>query len=168
MRRLGVREDRILLVQSNVANTYERVGRRDDALRIRRETYSRTLKLNGEEDEHTLRAANNYADSLANLECFKEAKSLLRKMMPVARRVLGEGHRLTLRMKKIYARALYNDDDATLDDLRKAVTTLEDAGRTARRVLGGAHPLTVEIERGLQKSRAVLRARETQSSSARA
>ena len=111
----------------------------------------------------TLISASNYAASLVNLGRFEEAKALLRKMMPLAQRVLGEGHRLTLRMKKIYARALYNDDDATLDDLRKAVMTLEDTARTARRVLGAAHPLTVDMEKSLQAARAALRARETPS-----
>ena len=61
----------------------------------------------------------------------------------------------------IYAKALYKDDAATLDDLREAVTTLVETERTARRVLGGAHPLTAQIEGGLRKSRAKLRARET-------
>ena len=64
-----------------------------------------------------------------------EAKALLRKMTPVARRVLGESHEITLHSRTIYAQALYADPDATLDDDREAVTTLEDAERTARRVL---------------------------------
>ena len=66
--------------------------------------------------------------------------------MPVARRVLGESNDITLRMRWIYAAALYNDTGAALDDHREAVTTLEDAERTARRVLGGAHPTTVGVE----------------------
>ena len=74
-------------------------------------------------------------------------------MMPVARRVLGETHEITLRTRKIYAQALYNDPGATLDDLREAATTLEDTERTARRVFGGAHPLTVDIERALRQTR---------------
>ena len=74
------------------------------------------------------------------LKRFEEAKSLLRKTMPVARRVLGESHDLTLRMRWSYAAALYEDNGATLDDLREAVTTLEETTRIARRVLGGAHP----------------------------
>ena len=86
--------------------------------------------------------------------------------IPVARRVLGDGHELTLRMKKIYADVLYRNTAATLDDLREAVTTLEDAGRIARRVLGRAHPGAVGIEDSLRDARAVLRARETPSTSA--
>ena len=58
--------------------------------------------------------------------------------------------------------ALYKDPAATLDDLREAVRTLEDAAPIVRRVFGGSHPLTVEIELSLRKTRAVLRARETQ------
>ena len=97
----------------------------------------------------------------SSLRRFEEAKSLYRKSMPVARRVLGESHELTLRMRWIYAKALYQDDGATLDDLRGAVTALEDAGRIARRVLGSTHPVTAGIERELRRSRAALRARET-------
>ena len=52
------------------------------------------------------------------------------------------------------------DPGATLDDLRESVTTLEDTERIARRVFGGAHPHLLFVERRLQNSRAVLRARE--------
>jgi len=95
---------------------------------------------------------------------FEEAKSLMRKTTPVARRVLGEGHRLTLKMRWVYAQTIYMDAGATLDDRREAVTTLEDAERTARRVFGGAHPLTEGIGEDLERSRAALRAREPPSS----
>ena len=81
--------------------------------------------------------------------------------MPVARRVLGEAHRLTLKMRWAYARALYGDPDATLDDLRECVMTLEETERIAQRVLGGAHPLTTEIGDNLRLSRATLQTAET-------
>ena len=82
-------------------------------------------------------------------------------MMPVARRVLGECHELTLKMRWIFAKALYLDDGATLVDLREAVETFEETERTARRVLGGTHPLTEDFEHDLRQSRAVLHAYET-------
>ena len=81
----------------------------------------------------------------------------------MARRVLGEGHKLTLMMRWYYAAALCEDPGAALKDLREAVATLEETERTARRVLGGAHPDVVSIEGNLQRARAVLRARETPS-----
>ena len=118
------------------------------------------MKLLGEEHHNTLLAANNYAASFFNLRRFEEAKSLLRKTIPVAQRILGEGHRLALRMRTIYAVALSCNDGATLDDLREAVTTLEDSERIARRVLGGAHPVTEGTECALQEAREALCARD--------
>ena len=108
----------------------------------------------------TLLAAGNCAASLVDLLRFEEAKSLLRKTMPVARRVLGDDDRLTLMIRRMYAKALCRDPDATLEDIREAVNTLEDAGRTARRVLGGPHPTTRGIEVALRDARAALRARK--------
>ena len=162
-RRLGASDESILAVQSNLANTYQLLGRLEDALRLRRDVYSATLRLHGEEREATLIEAKNYANSLLALHRFEEVKPLLRKTVPVARRVLGANDENTLRMRQYYALALSWDPDATLDDLREAVATLEDAGRIARRLLGGAHPLTVEVDDELRDARAALRARETPS-----
>ena len=106
-------------------------------------------------------AAINYASSLVNLERFEEAKPLLRRKLPMARRVLGETNETTLRMRWYYAMALYDDRGATLDDFREAVATLEDTDRIARRVFGGAHPLTKNVEGSLRDARAAHRARET-------
>ena len=162
-RRLGASESNILVVQTNLAITYEELGRLEEALLLMRDVYSGRLRLNGEESFTTLKAANNYASSLVNLKHFEEAKSLMRKTIPLARRVLGENHDSTLRMRWTYGRALYfAREDATLEDLREAVTTLEDTVRIARRVLGGAHPLTEGIERDLQNAQAALAARDVE------
>ena len=124
------------------------------------------MKIHGEDHERTIRAASNYVGSLINLRRFEEAKSLIRRTIPVARRVLGKCDILTLKMRWADARVLWGDDDATLDDLREAVTRLEDVEPTARRVFGSAHPLTEGIEDELRDARAALRARETPASSA--
>ena len=118
-------------------------------------------RLFGEEHANTLQAASNYASTLLTLKRFGEVKALLRKTLPIARRVLGDNDQHTLTMRWNYAEALYMDAGATLDDLREAVETLEDTARIARRVLGCAHPYTVDLERALQHARAALRARET-------
>ena len=160
MRRLGDSKDNILSVQSNLACTYEMIGRRNEALSLRQEIYSGRLKLGGEEDENTLNAANNYATSLYGLKRFEESKALMRKTVPKARRVLGEAHEITLGMRHNYALALFGDPGATLDDFREAVVTFEETERTMRRVFGGAHPLTTGVEAPLRRARAALRARE--------
>ena len=161
MRRLGADEDDLLIAQGNLAITYEMVGRLEDGLRIRQDVYLRRLEFFGEEKEETLIAANNYAATLIDLKRFEEVRSLMRGVMPVARRVLGESDALSFRMRWSYAEALYSADGATLDDVREAVATLEDTERTARRVLGGAHPTVVDVERALRNARAALRARES-------
>ena len=154
--RVGGSAHNILAVQANLACTYGKLGRDEEASEIERDVFRGRLELNGGEHEKTLRAAFNYASSLARLERFEEAKELMRITMPAARRVLGETRELMLRMKKVYADALYMDP-ATLDELREAVTTLEDTERTARRVFGISHPTTVGVEHSLQNARAALR-----------
>ena len=162
-RRLGDSDSNILVVQGNLAISYRRLGRLEEALRLREDVYAGTLKLYGEEGEDTILEALNYSALLLNLKRFQEAKSLMCKTIPVARRVLGESHELMLRMRCNYAQTLYWDPGATLADLREAATTLEDATRTARRVLGSTHPVAAQIEVGLRESRAVAAAREAQS-----
>ena len=84
--------------------------------------------------------------------------SLLRKTILVARRVLGDSHELTLRMRMSYASTLFEsfkDHAATFDDLREAVTTLKEIEPTARRVLGGANPLAIAIAESLRSARDV-------------
>ena len=160
IRRLGAPEEHVLAVQGNLAITYRALGRLDEELRLRQDVYSSTLKLLGKEHGDTLLEANNYANSLIELDRFKEAKALLRKTTPVARRCLGDSDATTLRMRRNYARALYLDPAATLDDLREAVTKLEEIESAARRVLGGAHPFVVDIEKSLRASRGALCGRE--------
>jgi hypothetical protein len=159
-RRLGFSEEEILVVQGNLANTYQLLGRLECALPISRDVFLGFLKLYGEEHEHTLRVACNYATSLAFLKRYEEVKSLLRRTNPVARRVLGESNDLVLKIRWTYATALVGDAGATLKDLREAVTTLEETARTARRVLGAAHPITLNIEHALPEARAALAAGE--------
>ena len=153
-------------VQSNVAQTYIKLGKLNDACRLLRCVYSGHLKASGEEDRRTLVAASNYATSLRDLGRFEDAKSMIedaksviRKTMPVAQRVLGNDDEVTLRMRVNYAHTLCQDANATLKDLNEAVDTIEDIEPTARRVFGISHPYMAVVEQMLQWSRATLRAR---------
>ena len=154
-RRLGGSESAILTAQSSLANTYQMLGRFEEALHLRRVVYSGFVRIYGEEHGETSLPACNYVVSLLTLKHFEEAKSLLRKTVPVARRFLGESSEITLRMRWNYASVLIRASGGSLDDLREAVTTLEETAPTARRVLGGAHPITGGIEECLRGARAV-------------
>ena len=147
LRRLGGSEDDILITCRAILRS--RMMRLDGLKRpyaCGEDVYSRRLKLSGEEHERPSEQPTTTRASLLKVERFEEAKSVLRKTIPVARRVLGEDSDHTLRMRRIYATALYKDPAATLDDLREAVTTLEETDRRARRVLGGAHPLVAGMQ----------------------
>ena len=102
-----------------------------------------------------------YAFALIASRRFNDAKALMRKTLPVGRRILGDTHEYTFRIRSLYAEALYKDDGATLDDLREAVATLVEIEPIARRVLGTENPVTLSIVDDLQDARAALRARET-------
>ena len=159
-RRLGASEESLVNSQSNLAVTYGRLGRYEQALSMQRDAYSGSLGLYGEENGICLMRGSNLANTLWQLKHFEEAASLLRNMIPVARRVLGESRDLTLRMRGIYAMVLYKNDTATLADNREAVTTLEDIVRIGQRAMGGAHPLTELSKVELRDAQAALRARE--------
>ena len=133
---------------------------------MRREIYSGKLRLFGEQHKRTAIEAINYATILIRVGHSEEAKALLLKTIPVARRALGENDETTLKIRGIYANTLFADGGATLDELREAVTTLEDVETIARRVLGGSHPTVRSTEKALRLSRSALRARETPSGSA--
>ena len=125
---------------------------------MKRDVYSGRVKKDGEEHNIPSYQPTTIRRPLC-LERFEEAKSLLRKTMPVARRVLGDNDENTLRLRWSYAKALYRDPTATLDDLHEAVETHEDLERIALRVFGGAHPATEMIQGSLRESRAALAAR---------
>jgi tetratricopeptide (TPR) repeat protein len=161
MRRVGYSESHLLADKTNLSNTYSSMGLYEQALQMEKEIYSGHLEFLGEDREETMRAASNCAITLVNLERFEEARSLLRKTIPVARRVFGESHKHTLTTRSIYAATFYKDTGATIDDLREAVTTFEETEPTARRVFGGAHPVVAQMQRDLRNARAALRARET-------
>ena len=52
--RLGAPEDFILATLSNLATTYSRMGRNEEAVQMQRDVYSGRLKLNDEEHYDTL------------------------------------------------------------------------------------------------------------------
>ena len=148
-RRLGGSESTILIAKGNLANEYAILGRTEDSLLMRQEVYSGTLRLKGEEHFDTIREANNYAMVLLSLERVEEAKRMLRKVVPVARRVLGTEHELTLSMREDLSRAIL-DGGSSANEKRQALQRLEDTVAVMRRVLGPAHPDTINAQEKLE------------------
>ena len=161
MQRHGAPAEKILGIMANIGGTYENLGQLEKGLGINQQVYARSMELYGEESEETLIAANNYAESLKGLQRFEEAKALLRKTLPVARRVFKtETDLLPLLMRCIYASALYRAENATFDDVREAVAMLDELARTTRRKFGVAHPIAVTVAQELQNVQGKLRKQE--------
>ena len=104
--------------------TYDALGR-SEALGLRQDVFLGNLRLLGKENRETLREGNNYAASLAEQKRYGEVKSLMRKTLPVARRVLGENDETTLKARLVYAIALCKDSDRR--DARRSPRGRDDA-----------------------------------------
>ena len=99
--------------------------------------------------------------SLRDLERYEEAKALMRKTIPVARRTLGDEHDLTLNFRDTYAECLYQDPSASRDDVAEAIEISEDVQRRARRVFGPDHPNWTHLPRHLMAAREKLASFDT-------
>jgi hypothetical protein len=168
---LTAEEQRDEFLISHGARALRKRQRCEEDLRLQRAVYLESVKSWGEGHFETVLEASKYANYLIALKRYKEVKELLRRTLPVAGCVLGKdvyGERLVnilLRMRLVYAEALYKDAGATLDDLREAVATLErmTRGNAHRFVLGdNAHRprrFVEDIESSLRDARAALRRR---------
>ena len=99
MRRLGASVEDVFIAQGNLANSYQFLGRLEEAMSLRRDVYSGCLKLNGEVHEETLRAANNYSlyeNPGATLDDLREAVTTLEDAERTMRRVFGGAHPTTV------------------------------------------------------------------------
>ena len=147
----------MLVVQSNLANTYQQLGRFQDALVIHRKSYAYMLE-SGENPRYTLLALFNLANTLTKMGNCAEVVSLLRDedALSSAESVFGPEDPHTLTISGTYATALLESPGATRDDMEKAIEILEKAERTSRRVSGEGHYRSLEAVRDLKSARVIL------------
>ena len=144
----GASKQNILMMQSNLSNLYEVLGRREEALQMLREVYNAWLKLNGPRDRATLKSACDLAGHMISNSLLDEAKQFLSEKIPLALKVLGPDDMETLKMRWRYALALGDPKDYD-----ETVAILEDVARRSRRVFGDLNPMTTSAERGLRQVR---------------
>ena len=115
--------------------------------------YSGTVKLKGKQHAESITECGNLVINLLELRRFEEAKRLLREVIPVARRVLGNEHNLTLSLCEDLSRATLLDVESSANENREAVRALEDTLGVMRRVLGPQHPDTQRVQQNLEAYR---------------
>ena len=153
LRRIGASEEEMLPVRTNLAYTYARLGRNDEALAMQRQLHSSEIRINGPTQESTLIAALNLSTSLVDAGNFAEARAFTRDQMELARLSVGADHLTTLNFQWGYSRAFTLDRDASAEQLAEVVTILAKAVKTAEQVLGREHPNTGSIRRELALAR---------------
>ena len=140
-------------MQGNIAGTYRALGRTEQALSLRRDVYSGTVKLKGKQHAESITECSNLIINLLELRRFQEAKRLLREVIPVARRVLGNEHTSTLSLCEDLSRATILDVECSANERREAIRTVEDTLGVMRRVLGPQHPDTKRVQQNLEAYR---------------
>ena len=157
MRRVGASEENLLVARGNLGNTYDTLGRNEEALSTYREAYAGCKSLFGNSDERTLLAANNLVYQLQKQRKHAEAVSTLREPLSDARKALGDDHNTTLGLGSLLADSLVSAGTSpTVDDLREAIAIREDIFKRSRRLLGVSHPFTKRRQRALDSNRSVL------------
>ena len=116
----------------------------------------------GPNDEQTINAGLNYATSLVDNKLYAQAKPATRKVLKIARRVLGESGDLTIFATASLSHALWNDPAASLADAREAERLMADALKMATRAFGPQHPQALARARHLAGMRADLPFRQFQ------
>ena len=102
----------------------------------------------GPESPSALSAASSLVNSLIEDNNFAEAKALISETLPIARRVYGDAHDITLGLRYKIPHSIVLNPDATRKDLHGAKEELEDLLRTTRRIFGNSHP-RVQLVRDL-------------------
>ena len=134
--------EELFTIQGNIANCYVALGRKSDALRVRREIMATRHQINSPKNPMFIRDVENLAISLGTSQLYAEARSLLREYLPMAVRVLGRDHELTFGMTETLANAISENGAAPREGLLESMNMLTENSQRLRRVLGASHPAT--------------------------
>ena len=151
LRRVGASEIDLLVAQNNLGCTYQRLGRLEDALQMKRDVYSGHSRHRdlGPLHQNTLKAALNLSTALVNAGDYAEARAFTRDQTELARRALGADHPVTLDFQWGYSRAFTLDKGVSAEQLGEVATALEKTLEVSQRVRGREHPQTCNIRNEL-------------------
>jgi len=131
-------------VRNNLAQTYVRQGRLDDALPLQKSTVEAMQRTLGHTHQHTLGASINLASLLNSMGRFDEAERLLKRLRDDWSQVHGPDHPGSI-LASTQLAGLYLD----LRRFAEAETLYRDALSRQERVEGPSHPSTARTQTNL-------------------
>ena len=156
-RRFGRGELITLNQRINISCCLDELGRTEEALVImHRDVLAKMRSLCGPEDPETIKQAISVSLMLSKLGRYAEMADFVRPETALARRVLGDEHEITLRLRYHYAQGRLEGAAATgisLADFAEAKADIEDVHLRTKRIFGASHPLTYHTTQLLARFR---------------
>ena len=140
-----------LATMGNIAICHDDLGHHEESLALRRKILATRRQRFSPEDPLILQDVANLGTSLVHTRQLTEARSLMRKYLPIARRVLGLDHEITFGLIENLAGAIFENALAPREDLVEVDEILTKQLKRLRQVLGAAHPATQRHENHLKK-----------------
>lgn len=162
---LSVREDELSVgtthfpnhvpqIEANLARCYTSLGRKGDALQLRRRVFAALHESNGPCHRSTLDAQRCLAQALGDADLVEERRTCLRQLWPRCKRVLGRAHATTLSCGAKLASSLVDKGHAAPDaTIAEAEDILDECAEAALNELGADHATTLALERSLDATR---------------
>lgn len=143
-RKLGPDHPHTLTALGNLALSYDRAERRDQALELYQEMHKRSREILGPDHPHTLNSMSSLAVSYLKAGKVEQALEMNKQVLHLRRKKLGADHTLTLvsmgNLAQNYARA---------GESEKALALNQEVFELRREKLGPDHPHTLLSMSGL-------------------
>lgn len=141
---MGSAHSDVLALQNNLATTYEKAGRLNEAITLFEQVLSDRIRILGDKHPDTLASRNNLAYAYQSIGCFTEAISQLQQVLADSTGLLGEDHPQTLTARNNLAYAYVSAGNFTI-----ATPIFEQILADSIRTLGEDHPHTLTSRNNL-------------------
>ena len=141
---MGSAHSDVLALQNNLATTYEKAGRLNEAITLFEQILSDRIRILGDKHPDTLASRNNLAYAYQSIGCFTEAISQLQQVLADSTGLLGDDHPQTLAARNNLAYAYVSAGNFTI-----ATPIFEQLLADRIRILGEDHPHTLTSRNNL-------------------
>ena len=141
---MGSAHSDVLVLQNNLATTYEKAGRLNEAITLFEQVLADRIRILGDKHPDTLASRNNLAYAYQSIGCFTKAISQLQQVLADSIRILGEEHPRTLTARNNLAYSYVSAGKFTI-----ATPIFEQVLADSIRILGEDHPHTLTSRNNL-------------------